>query len=165
MCAWFVVWNAVNRKGWRSLFLCVWRCWKTRAALEGKCAYWAFLQAFLSAWQYLANSDGRLLELSWQVFMQVFCLFVFYSKILILYSSLEMLRWDSVHECMMWHVSLSGPPWEAGVQCWCFHSVWSRVAKAWIHSAKCSQPFACGYPGRVFSRRGQVSQLTVAMQQ
>lgn len=55
-------------------------------------------QASLSARQYLANNDGLSLELSWQVFMQFFGVF---SMILILYSSVEMLCWDNVHECVI----------------------------------------------------------------
>lgn len=71
MCAWFVVWSAVNRKVWRSLFLCV-------CDAVGQDQLWKELfQASLSVWQYLANNDGLSLELSWQVLMQfVFC-FVF----------------------------------------------------------------------------------------
>lgn len=55
-------------------------------------------QASLSARQYLANNDGLSLELSWQVFMQFL---VFFPVILILYSSVEMLCWDNVHECVI----------------------------------------------------------------
>lgn len=69
MCAWFVVWSAVNRKVWRSLFLSVCdavgqdQLWKESVLI-------VLFQASLSVWQYLANNDGLSLELSWQVLMQ-----------------------------------------------------------------------------------------------
>lgn len=81
----------------------------------------------------------------------------FYSVILSLYFSLEMLHWDSDHGRRVWHASLSVPQWEAAPQHPCFHSIQSCIRKSWINSATCSKPFACGYPGCIFSRRGEVS--------
>lgn len=151
MRAWFVVWSAVNRKGWRSLLLCVWRCWTARAALEGKCAYCAFsglikcVTVFSQQRWAVARAVG-----SWLCSIFV-CLFFLVCRTYFVFQSANV-----------------------GIM---FTSVWSDMrlflcerqqcsVDAWSRSAKCSKPFACGHQGCIFSRHGQqVSQLTVAMQQ
>lgn len=106
MCAWFVVWSGVNRKGWRSLFLCVCDAVGQEQLWKGECAYCAFsglikcVTVFSQQWWPVATA--KLAGVSavcffYSVCDALFCIPVWKCCVRIMFTSV----WSDVCDCLL----------------------------------------------------------------
>lgn len=166
MCTWFVVWSAVNRKVWRSLFLCVCDAVGQDQLWKGGCAYCAVsglikcVTVFSQQWWPVARAKLAVAYAVCFVFFSLwslFCIPVWKCCVGILFMSV----WSDVCHCL-----LLCERQQCDVDAFTASHHVSQSPDSPRIKNQIRFAFACGYPGCIFSRRGQqVSQLTVAMQQ